>query len=214
MYTVVKDVKIQVEFNPAQVNAYRLVGYESRLLNKEDFNDDTKDAGELGSGHTVTALYEIIPFGIKDGFGSVDPLKYQKEPSIKPSKTDVSAEMLTVKLRYKNTGSNKSALMEIPLIPDNTKKEMTKDFSFAAAVAMFGQLLKNSDFKGDATYDKVIALAKKGFDNDDHGKHSPTPVGFFLNGGDYGYARKIYQYKKHKCNADKRCKYLLPFKFT
>jgi len=169
MYTVVKDVKIQVEFNPAQVNAYRLVGYESRLLNKEDFNDDTKDAGELGSGHTVTALYEIIPFGIKDGFGSVDPLKYQKEPSIKPSKTDVSAEMLTVKLRYKNTGSNKSALMEIPLIPDNTKKEMTKDFSFAAAVAMFGQLLKNSDFKGDATYDKVIALAKKGFDNDDHG---------------------------------------------
>ena len=96
MYTVAKDVKIQVEFNPAYVNAYRLIGYESRLLNKEDFNDDTKDAGELGSGHTVTALYEIIPVGIKNNFGGVDDLKYQKTSATNSDETKVnSPELLT-----------------------------------------------------------------------------------------------------------------------
>jgi Ca-activated chloride channel family protein len=98
MYTVAKDVKLQIEFNPAYVNAYRLVGYESRLLNKEDFNDDTKDAGELGSGHTVTAIYEIIPVGVKNTFGGVDDLKYQKQKNNTdtPKLNNNSGEMLTV----------------------------------------------------------------------------------------------------------------------
>ena len=99
MFTVAKDVKIQVEFNPAQVNAYRLVGYETRLLNKEDFNDDTKDAGELGSGHTVTALYEIVPVGVESNFGNVDDLKYQPSKKEKSNFTLLTDELLTVKLR-------------------------------------------------------------------------------------------------------------------
>ncbi len=114
MYTVAKDVKIQVEFNPTYVNAYRLIGYESRLLNKEDFNDDTKDAGELGSGHTVTALYEIIPVGVENTFGGVDDLKYQKNKNIKTTlnSNENSNELLTVKLRYKLPKEDKSEKME------------------------------------------------------------------------------------------------------
>ena len=172
MYTVAKDVKLQIEFNPAYVNAYRLVGYESRLLNKEDFNDDTKDAGELGSGHTVTALYEIIPVGVENTFGGVDKLKYQTKTKMKPIlKTDdvISQEMLTVKLRYKKPDEETSRKLEIPVLASDVNKAASKDFKFIMAVAMFGQLLKDSDFKGNANYNQVIDYAKAGIDNDEHG---------------------------------------------
>lgn len=171
MYTVAKDVKIQVEFNPAFVNAYRLIGYESRLLNKEDFNDDTKDAGDLGSGHTVTALYEIIPVGVENTFGGVDDLKYQKtkNPSESVKPTQNSTELLTVKLRYKLPKEDKSQKLEVPVYAKNINTNLSPDFNFVLAVAMFGQILRESDFKGDATYDKVLAYAQKGIGEDRHG---------------------------------------------
>ncbi len=170
MHTVAKDVKIQVEFNPKFVNAYRLIGYESRLLNKEDFNDDTKDAGELGAGHTVTALYEVIPVGVENNYGgSVDKLKYQKtEQKVNPYYTN-STELLTVKLRYKNPKEMKSQKLEVPVYANNIKTNVSKDFNFQMAVTMFGQLLRKSDFAGKADYDKVIEFAKKGLDEDSHG---------------------------------------------
>ena len=167
MFTVAKDVKIQVEFNPAQVNAYRLVGYETRLLNKEDFNDDTKDAGELGSGHTVTALYEIVPVGVESNFGSVDDLKYQPAKKEKSNSTSLTDELLTVKLRYKQPESNSSQKIEVPV--KASVKEASDDYKFVMAVAMFGQLLRDSDFKGSATYAKVIELARNGLVNDQNG---------------------------------------------
>ena len=168
LHTVAKDVKLQVEFNPAQVQAYRLVGYESRLLKDEDFNNDAKDAGELGAGHTVTAFYEVIPVGVKNDYvGKVDDLKYQKKQkeTVKPTGSN---ELLTVKLRYKAPDTDVSKKMELPFV-DNKGNNVSSDFHFASAVAMFGQLLRNSDFKGDASYDKVIELAKQGLNNDDKG---------------------------------------------
>ena len=168
LHTVAKDVKLQVEFNPAQVQAYRLVGYESRLLKDEDFNNDAKDAGELGAGHTVTAFYEVIPVGVKNDYvGKVDDLKYQKKQkeTVKPTGSN---ELLTVKLRYKAPDKDVSKKMELPFV-DNKGNNVSSDFHFASAVAMFGQLLRNSDFKGDASYDKVIELAKQGLNNDDKG---------------------------------------------
>lgn len=169
IYTVAKDVKLQIEFNPAKVQSYRLIGYESRLLNKEDFNDDTKDAGEMGAGHTVTAFYEIVPVGVKGNYpGSVDKLKYQEEDTnkkVKPVSDNISSELLTVKLRYKQPDGDKSKKIEQVLTDDSSDK-VSSDFRFASAIAMFGQLLGDSDFKGDASHDKVISLAKKGLDND------------------------------------------------
>lgn len=168
MHTVAKDVKLQIEFNPSQVQAYRLIGYESRLLKDEDFNNDAKDAGEMGAGHTVTAFYEVVPAGIKSDFtGKVDDLKYQKTKPT-PAATNNSKELLTVKLRYKAPDGNTSKKIEQPLIDDN-KEKVSSDFRFASAVAMFGQLLRDSDFKGAATYDKVISLAKTSLDNDEKG---------------------------------------------
>ena len=169
MYAVAKDVKMQVEFNPAYVGAYRLVGYESRLLNREDFNDDTKDAGELGAGHTVTAFYEIIPAGVKNPYGSVDELKYQKTSLPETSQGVKNNEMMTVKLRYKPLDSDSSLKMEIPVLVSDKDKSPSIDYAFASAVAMFGQLLRNSDFKGTATYDDVVILAGKGFGEDKQG---------------------------------------------
>ncbi len=170
IYTVAKDVKLQIEFNPAKVQSYRLIGYESRLLNKEDFNDDTKDAGEIGAGHTVTALYEVVPTGVNGTVrGGVDPLKYQ---TVKQPETKISysyfPDLLTVKLRYKLPNENQSSKIEVPLI-DKGGNNVSNDFRFAASVAMFGQLLRCSDFKGNATYDKVIAMARTGLENDDSG---------------------------------------------
>ena len=169
MYAVANDVKMQVEFNPAYVNAYRLIGYESRLLNKEDFNDDTKDAGELGAGHTVTAFYEIIPAGVKNKYGGVDELKYQQTTPPQTTQGVQNNELMTVKLRYKNLNSSSSEKMELPVIISDKNKVASPDFTFASAVIMFGQLLRNSDFKGSATFDDVISLARKGLGDDKMG---------------------------------------------
>lgn len=169
MYTVAKDVKLQLEFNPAKVQAYRLVGYETRLLNKEDFNDDTKDAGEMGAGHTVTAFYEIVPVGVKSNvIGSVDPLKYQDNKIDFRMAANALPDLLTVKLRYKQPEGNTSKKIEVQVI-DSGQNNVSDDFRFASAVAMYGQLLRNSQYKGDATYDSVIELARSGLGNDPNG---------------------------------------------
>ncbi|WP_419033876.1 vWA domain-containing protein [Dysgonomonas gadei] len=172
MYTVAKDVKLQIEFNPNRVQAYRLVGYETRMLNKEDFNDDTKDAGEMGAGHTVTAFYEVVPVGVKMNMqGNVDPLKYQteaKNPIQKRLGESMHPDLLTVKLRYKQPNGSTSKKIEVPLIDSNTN-EVSDDFRFAAAVAMFGQVMKGSEYKGEGTFDKAIELAQSGYGNDSQG---------------------------------------------
>jgi Ca-activated chloride channel family protein len=173
LFTIAKDVKLQIEFNPAKVQGYRLIGYENRMLAKEDFNDDKKDAGELGSGHTVTALYEVIPVGVKSSFlKNVDPLKYQNDE--KPlSKTSQTDEIMTVKFRYKAPDGDVSKLIEHPLKDDQLSINKTSDnFRFAASVAEFGMLLRNSEFKGDASYDNVIRMAKKARGSDDEGYRS------------------------------------------
>ena len=146
LHTVAKDVKLQVEFNPSQVQAYRLIGYESRLLKDEDFNNDAKDAGDMGAGHTVTAFYEVIPTGVKNDYvGKVDDLKYQKKEKVSVKPTG-SSELLTVKLRYKAPDKDVSKKMELPFV-DSKGNNVSSDFRFASAVAMFGQLLRNSVFK-------------------------------------------------------------------
>ena len=153
MFTIAKDVKIQVEFNPTAVKAYRLIGYANRKLANKDFNDDTKDAGELGAGHTVTALYEIIPAGSSENVEGTDPLKYQNVQN-----TVDNSELLTVKLRYKPIKSNVSKLIAIPV--SNTNKEWQQagsDFRFACSVAGFGMLLRDSKFKAQTD----IKLVKK-----------------------------------------------------
>ncbi|HZY36171.1 MAG TPA: von Willebrand factor type A domain-containing protein [Mucilaginibacter sp.] len=168
LYTVAKDVKIQVEFNPSKVQAYRLLGYEDRMLNKEDFNNDRKDAGDMGSGHTVTALYEIVPAGLKDDYaGSVDPLKYQK-PEPVPSGSG-SDEMATIKFRYKPADTSPSKMEQV-VVKDTPVafNSSSADFRFAAAVAEFGMLLRDSQNKGQSTFDQDISIARaaKGEDAD------------------------------------------------
>lgn len=166
LLTIAKDVKIQVEFNPAKVKAYRLVGYENRLLNKEDFNDDKKDAGELGAGHTVTAIYEIIPAGSDEAVASVDPLKYQtvKQPS--PG----SDEIITIKFRYKEPKENTSKLIT-EVMKDNKVpfSKASENCRFACSVAEFAMLLRTSEYKGDATFSNVISLAKASKGADEEG---------------------------------------------
>ena len=171
LFTVAKDVKIQVEFNPAKVQAYRLIGYESRLLEAKDFNDDTKDAGEMGAGHSVTALYEIIPVGVKSNFiPSIDPLKYQKTEKNEKKTLTNSPELLTVKLRYKQPESHKSSKMEVTVIDNNIPlKKSSENFRFSAAVASFGMLLQNSEYKNNFTFDDVIDLAKQATNYDPEG---------------------------------------------
>jgi Ca-activated chloride channel family protein len=172
LFTVAKDVKLQLEFNPAKVQAYRLLGYENRLLNKEDFNDDKKDAGDMGSGHTVTAFYEIVPAGVKDNYGvNVDPLKYQKNDD-KVTSTG-SAEMMTIKFRYKEPVSSKSQ-MKLVTVNDNPKdfNATSTDFKFASAVAEFGMLLRDSKFKQKSSYAHAIATARVGKGEDAEGYRS------------------------------------------
>jgi Ca-activated chloride channel homolog len=173
LFTIAKDVKLQVEFNPAKVQGYRLIGYENRMLAKEDFNDDKKDAGELGSGHTVTALYEVIPAGVKSNFlQKVDSLKYQKNvaPLSATSQTD---EILTVKFRYKAPDGDVSKLIEHPVLDKQLPIAKTSDnFRFASAVAQFGLLLRNSEFKSLASYDNVLNLARKAKGYDEEGYRS------------------------------------------
>ena len=170
LFTIAKDVKLQVEFNPAKVQAYRLIGYENRKLNKEDFNNDKKDAGDLGSGHTVTALYEIIPVGVKsEGFiQSVDDLKYQKTDKIR--KTTKSDEVLTLKLRYKDPDGDTSKLLVKALEGGALPVAGTSEnFRFSAAVAAFGMILRDSKFKGNATLHQVVALAQSAKGKDEEG---------------------------------------------
>lgn len=169
LFTIAKDVKIQIEFNPAKVKAYRLVGYENRILASEDFNDDTKDAGELGSGHTVTALYEIIPVGVNDNFTkSVDPLKYQSNE--KKIVSNNSNEIMTIKLRYKKPDEDVSKLITHPVIDDHISLVNTSDnFRFSAAVAEFGLMLRSSAYKQQASYQQVANLAKGAKGKDSNG---------------------------------------------
>ncbi|MBU2915403.1 vWA domain-containing protein [Reichenbachiella agariperforans] len=171
LFTIAKDVKIQVEFNPAKVQAYRLIGYENRALADEDFNNDKKDAGELGAGHTVTALYEIIPVGVKSEFSPVDQLKYQTvETTPAAQQTD---ELMTVKLRYKAPKGNKSLLIEHPLLDHAISWEQTSDnFRWSASVAAFGMILRDSEFKGGATSQQVLSWAKASKGKDENGYRS------------------------------------------
>ena len=155
--TIAKDVKIQVEFNPREVNAYRLIGYENRLLKNEDFNDDKKDAGEIGAGHSVTALYEIVPVGVKVDAADVDPLKYQREA--RDTRAAASGELLTVKVRYKAPDGDTSQLLS--RVQMNRPSAMTANVGFASAVAEFGMLLRGSPSLGGASLESVTARARR-----------------------------------------------------
>ena len=163
MMTVAKDVKLQLEFNPAQVSAYRLLGYESRLLAAKDFNDDKKDAGEMGSGHSMTAFYELVPAGATNAVAKTDALKYQKQVPV------ANEELLTVKLRYKLPDADTSTRMDQPVVAkDITLAEPTEAFRFASSVVEFALIMKRSAHKGSASFDAVIkrARAAKGRDDD------------------------------------------------
>lgn len=170
LVTIAKDVKIQVEFNPAAVSAYRLIGYEKRALRPEDFNNDKIDAGEIGAGHRVVALYEVVPAGqpVPGATPTVDPLKYQGTPSpaLDAPTLKSSAELLTVKLRHKAPDGNHSERSsEEPLVDHGAPGDYEKasaDFKFSAAVASFGMLLSDSAYKGSATFDSVAELAQEG----------------------------------------------------
>lgn len=167
LLTIAKDVKIQVEFNPAQVQAYRLIGYENRLLAAEDFNDDTKDAGELGAGHRVTALYEVIPVGVASDVDlpSVDDLAFTE-----PGAIANSGDWMRLKLRYKQPNGTDSQLLEHPLAqPVATLAETSDNFRFAAAVAEFGLLLRQSPHRGNSSWPQAIALAQGAQGADLHG---------------------------------------------
>ena len=168
LFTIAKDVKIQVEFNPAKVKAYRLIGYENRIMKKEDFADDEKDAGELGAGHTVTVLYEIIPFGSDEEIPGRGELKYQQN-TIDPAAFK-SREIMTVKLRYKNLREKKSRLIVHELADVSIDPvRASYAFKFSAAVAEFGMLLRDSEFKAGASYQGVMDLAKAGRGPDPYG---------------------------------------------
>ena len=163
LVTVAKDVKIQVDFNPAKVEAYRLIGYENRILRAEDFNNDQKDAGDMGAGHTVTALFEIVPRGGTVP-GSVDPSVFQPAPrSAPPAPSNGSAasnDLLVLRLRYKLPDAAESTRMDVPLADrDVAFARADPDVRFAAAVAAFGMILKESRYKGDATLEWVLDTA-------------------------------------------------------
>jgi Ca-activated chloride channel homolog len=168
LFTIAKDVKLQLEFNPAKVQAYRLIGYENRLLNDEDFNNDKKDAGDLGSGHTVTALYEVIPVGVKSEFFNIDDLKYQNSKLSSAAKT--SEELLTIKLRYKKPDENVSKLIVHGLKDENILLSETSDnFRWSVSVAAFGMLLREAEYVKNFTYDQAIAMAQGARGDDKEG---------------------------------------------
>ncbi|MCC7452911.1 MAG: VWA domain-containing protein [Crocinitomix sp.] len=172
LVTIAKDVKIQVEFNPALIASYRLIGYENRLLNAEDFNDDKKDAGEIGAGHSVTALYEIVLKGEEGEQGTtVDPLRYQQpDQNSNENKTAFSDELLTVKFRYKAPDQDDSKLIQRYL--KNTLvpwEKLSNDYKFAASVAGFGMLLRESEFAKNLTFDQLIEWANQSKGQDENG---------------------------------------------
>lgn len=161
LYTIAKDVKIQIEFNPTKVKAYRLIGYENRILNKEDFNNDKKDAGDIGCGHTVTALYEVITADSEEEVSNVDPLEYQQQTKVN------SKNLMTVKVRYKKPNEDTSNLIVEKV--EAGKTESTNNLMFASAVAEFGMLLRESEFKGNATFADVLKRAKTSAGIDEYG---------------------------------------------
>ncbi|AFZ56875.1 VWA domain-containing protein [Anabaena cylindrica FACHB-243] len=171
LFTIAKDVKIQVEFNPAKVQAYRLIGYENRLLQNQDFNDDKKDAGEIGAGHSVTALYEIIPTDMKSDvkLPDIDPLRYQRSGVTATDTAD--NEMMLVKLRYKLPQDNTSQLITQTIKDSefNANQTPSTNLRFAAAIATFGMIIRDSEYKGNANYDLVMKLATQGQGEDQEG---------------------------------------------
>ncbi len=165
LVTVAKDVKLQVEFNPAYIKGYRLLGYENRALAAEDFDDDKKDAGEIGAGHMVTALYEIIPVDSKQEIPQAE-LKYQDNEKTAGVE---NGEWLNLKIRYKEPDADESLLKEYPVTQEAYTDEPSQDFYFAAAVAEFGLMLRDSAYKGEASFENVRALLKKvDTDEDDY----------------------------------------------
>ncbi|MGV3599959.1 MAG: YfbK domain-containing protein [Dyadobacter fermentans] len=171
LFTIAKDVKIQIEFNPAHVQAYRLIGYENRALRNDEFNDDRKDAGDMGSGHTVTAIYEIVPSGVKSPYvGTTDALKYQPGNA---ATGGINNEMMTIKVRYKQPDSEKSKLFDLP-VPATAVAfdQCSANLRFASAVAEFGLLLRGSEYKGSASYADVIRRARAAFGKDEEGYRS------------------------------------------
>ena len=168
LFTIAKDVKLQVEFNPAKVQAYRLIGYENRMLRHEDFNNDKKDAGDLGSGHTVTALYEVIPVGVEDKFYKMDSLKYQSAATNPYARA--SKELLTVKFRYKDPKENSSKLIVRALEDKGAPLSRASDnFRWAAAVAGFGMVLRGSEFSEGMTIEQILRLAQNARGDDREG---------------------------------------------
>lgn len=162
LYTIAKDVKIQVEFNPAQVKYYRLIGYENRMLNNSDFNNDKKDAGDMGAGHSVTALYEIIPAGSDETVLTTNPLIFQRGEVIP------SDDMFQVSIRYKRPDENTSILLSKRFSSSDMAIQPSDNFKFAAAVSEYAMILRNSEFKGQANYRQILELAKgaKGRDHE------------------------------------------------
>ncbi len=187
LFTIAKDVKIQVEFNPTKVQAYRLIGYENRALRDQDFNDDTKDAGEIGSGHRVTALYEVVPTGVKSNIKlpSIDPLKYQ--PAVQPPAPNDSNELMQVKLRYKAPDSDTSKLIVQSIVDQVGQADA--DSQFASAVALFGMVLRDSEYKGEAGIDEVLSLAQVG--------QQPDPEGYRAE-----FIRLVKRYKQIRDRQD------------
>jgi Ca-activated chloride channel family protein len=168
LMTIAKDVKIQVEFSPRAVSAYRLIGYENRVLRNEDFKDDRKDAGEIGSGHSVTALYEIVPAGVDVDAPDVEPLKYQAP--LAPRGDIDSNELATVNVRYKAPDGDTSRLVTAAV--RNAVRPMSANLAFASAVAEFGMLLRSSDHRGRASYQSVISRARAHRGADPEGYHA------------------------------------------
>ena len=171
--TIAKDVKIQVEFNPEAVTAYRLIGYDNRMLRARDFNDDRKDAGEIGAGHSVTALYEIVPAGVNgdgDDRPAVDPLKYQRpaRPRLQPTPAAADGiELATVKVRYKAPKEDDSRLLTTVI--SNRVRPASVNIGFASAVVEVGMLLRNSDYRGNARFDVAIERARSFRGRDEEG---------------------------------------------
>jgi Ca-activated chloride channel family protein len=176
LITVAKDVKMQVDFNPSKVEAYRLIGYENRVLRTEDFNNDAKDAGDMGAGHTVTALFEVVPKGGEVPGPSVDPSKYTQPPAAaggaaaRANAGSSSNELLTLRVRYKLPDADTSTRMDVPLVDRGTAfARATADFRFAASVAQFGMLLRNSPYKGTSRMDSVLDIAEGSLGADRNG---------------------------------------------
>jgi len=168
LVTIAKDVKIQIEFNPAEVNGYRLIGYENRILRDQDFNDDQKDAGDMGAGHTVTALFEVVPRGVEVPIPSVDPLKYQQ--AAQANGRARNGELLNLKIRYKEPDGATSQLMEVPVVDHGSRfNSAGTDLRFAASVASFGMILRDSPHKGQSTFESVIDMADRSRGADTNG---------------------------------------------